>query len=236
MAETAIRYKTLSIRRTADGFCFMSDLGTVTINNRNFAQALDESGLNPSEYARVLFISSDRKYTLIPSGQFIESEAESLLRFALPQIAETDKVLHYPVAQLMTEIIYSIDSAMESAVRAIIPDVRFIPHISPIIQYLMAKTEGGTALWINIEDKSADIIAISNGKLLLAESIVHKGDYDTLYSVLGILKGLQLQKPAILLSGDTAGIEPNLKRMAGKVIHLFDESAGIPVDLSIISQ
>ena len=248
MAEKAIRYKTLSIRRTADGFCFMShsksdrpDIRFIkkegnSVSEAEFAGILKESGFIPADFARVLFIPSEKNYTLVPSSLFIESEATSLLKFAQPKTPTGASVMHYPAPQMGAEIIYSLDGRTKDAVSAVIPDVRFIPHISPMLQYLMTIAKGGTVVWINIEEGVADIMVADDGKLLLADSRKHISSYDTLYAVMGAIKSFQLQKSEILLSGDTEDISQNLTRMAGRVTSIQKTPTELPVDLRIILQ
>lgn len=171
-------------------------------------------------FKRVDVIITTEKFTLVPSSLFDSSTAHEMLSFNVPlqdnQIVRTD-ILRMADARM----IYAIDPKLEKVLNRLAPSPRIRHHLTPLIEKALSqsKNKNNKSIAVHIRQGQFDLIAVENGKLLLANVFEYHSPEDFIYYILFAAEQLRLnpEEFELNISGEVEQ-DSALIKIAGKYV------------------
>ena len=191
----------LSIRLSTDGFSFsiynpisgndfysrtypVNTQRSMAANVKSFLAATDELKY---KFKQTNILIHSQRYTIMPLDIF---EDEYMEKVFYQNIRERNNeiVLCNTLRNSNSVVIFSIDKLTHVFLSEQFPQCRFFSSISPQIEYLTIKSRTGNTkkIYLNINDGNIDVIALDNGRLLLANTYSSPSVNDINYFVLNI--------------------------------------------------
>lgn len=216
--ETTQLSPTLSIRISADGFCFCTyipqqpdsvkysyhECDQATSLNANFETAWEESGLGAQKYSNIQVIVSSAEFTTIPSN-YSNEEYAALYNSCFPPSTKNHKILSNKLSTYNLTVLFAIDEELHERLCEI-GDINYYSPVSIILGYLARyPREERKYLTTYLHNGKSLLIAMEDEHPILINGFIGEETEDQLYYLLCIwneLKFSQLEE-TLLLCGDT---------------------------------
>ena len=211
---------TLSIRISADGFCFsLSNVLTKnilgfmrqTFDNKltfdtSLSRAIKTLPFLKKDYKKIDIIVPDSEYTTVPESFFRPDTASEYLRFNSHSYENGAQVLTDYIAPFSMYLLSHTDRTLYDTLKKEFPSARFHCRLAPLAYYLSSKcpVDDKGKMYIVLKDSSIDVLGIRKRKLLFMNSF-HDIDFDNLlYYILGVWKssGLSQKEDTLFLICD----------------------------------
>jgi len=170
------------------------------IGAKTLSGFLDHIELFLNDFKNIKVVFENPNYTLMPSPLFDEAEALSCynLKYTL---GESEKLLHKRIADFGAHVIYAVPSFMFNNLIAKFTDsslrehVKVYHHIHALLSGLYYQTYhlNKEICYINLCEKSFDIILIKNSKLHFCNTYPYHNPEDILYFVMHTYQSNLLQ-------------------------------------------
>lgn len=228
---------TLSIRLSADGFCFSvyspHQKEALTYSHyrveanisltANLKQALAVNEYLKFPFKRVNILFTNTGYTLIPFDVFDEEQAETLYYYNLPKL-HNESVYYNILHRSNVVTLFGIDKSTLSLIHEQYPDAHIYTNISPIIEFLAEKSRNSNsrALYVYLQQKQMHYLAFECGKLLFANTFSNPGKNDCIYYTLNLWKqvGLNQQNDHLWLIGSVNEKDELLPELGKYIEHI----------------
>ena len=228
---------TLSIRLSTDGFSFsiynpiiendfycrnfpVNTQRSMAANVKSFLAATDELG---HKFKQTNILVHSNRYTIIPLD-FFEDESMEQVFYHNVRDKRNEIVLCNVLSNSNSVVIFSLDRLTHVFLSEHFADARFFYSISPQVEYLTLKSRHGNCkkIYTNINNGYIDVIAMDNGRLLLANTYQTVSPNDINYLLLNIWQkaGFNQEKDELHITGiaETKNIiVPELKKYISHV-------------------
>jgi hypothetical protein len=204
------RQYTLSIRLSADGFCF-------TIHNpqvaneyaylpyridplkpltANLKRAIEETDMLHYTYGATNIILADASYTLVPKEYYAEQYKQEFYRQNISGTTTNSTIMHNVVGDERVVLLFAIDKQLHKYLTAQYPKARIYASISPLINFGVERsyaTEKKYCL-LHVNKRSIDFMCYENAAPLFANSFQCRNTADALYYILNCWSMLGLSQ------------------------------------------
>ena len=209
---------TMSIRCIPNGFCFIvydrkrdgllyfMEVSEPGKTSEEVLSAYAQThSLLKSPFSQVLFLEEDSDYELVPMDIFQESDALAVWKLMRGGLKESLQLQVDSLKVLDVNTIYALQTDFVQAVRASLPNVRFVNRQSVFIQFSVMENRkhSDANLFLNLHRGSVDLVVVVNGKLQIANTYPFRNEDEFLYFVLGVydLFGLDQYKSVTTVGG-----------------------------------
>ncbi|WP_299233144.1 DUF3822 family protein [uncultured Bacteroides sp.] len=191
----------LSIRLSTDGFSFSiyspiigSDFysRTYPVNTQRSMAANVKSFLSATDELKYKFKQTNilihsKRYTIVPLD-FFEDESMEQVFYHNVREKRNEIVLCNVLSNSNSVVIFSLDKLTHVFLSEHFPNARFFSSISPQIEFLTIRSRLGNCkkLYLNINNENIDVIAMDNGRLMLANTYQSVSPNDINYFILNI--------------------------------------------------
>lgn len=245
---------TLSIRLTADGFCFTlfnplagkegaySSVYTEADDTLplcgNLKKAIGQTEWLNNSFGKVhVVVAESTRYTLVPLDIFEDDQAEKLFHQNIT--AEGNELVSYHISQKTGIVtLFGIDESTHDYLRSKYPNAKFYVEAGALIDYLAQKSKAGNAkkLYIHLSPKTVTVYGFESGHLLLCNTFDISQVSDVAYHTLHCWKGLQLdqEQDELYLSGTFAQQEELAELLRRYLQNVFVISSSEHVELEAL--
>ena len=201
---------TLSIRLSTDGFCF-------TVHNpqadneyaylpytidptrsltANLKLAVQENEMLRRIYATVNIIIADTSYTIVPKEYYAESYERELYLQNFPQTTDSTVVLNNLVGDEQAVVLFGIERQLHQYIAERYPKAQIYASISPLINYGVEKSYTTPRCYCLVyqQKQRTDMLCITNGSLLFANTFSDRDTNNILYFLLNCWQTLGLSQ------------------------------------------
>lgn len=203
---------TLSIRLTADGFCFSLSHFSPT-EKKNLSNWESEIDLLLSECGNLKKIFKQTEWLNNPFGQvnvIVENTRHLLMPLAFFDDEQTEEIFYHSFCQAENEVIcynilseenmvmlFGMDQSTHDFITEQYPNAKFYAKATALVRY-HAKAEKGClrTLYVNLGSTATTLLAYEKEQLLLSNSILSLHDTDIAYYVLSCWKNLHFDQEA----------------------------------------
>lgn len=217
---------------------------------KSLEEAVYDNTFLLKEFARIDVICDSSAFMLLPAST-TEEQAAELLSEAFPDAP--NNILEDTLMPLI-KLVYCLDAPLEGFIRRTFFNARLHHRLTPLVQYFINGVKGNALrMYVNVCPSGIDVVALSHGQLLLANTFNSTSVEDAIYYILSVREMLfkqQLsegQRVEILLSGSQtqrAALVPLLSRYAPPVAPVIfpstmfnagNSSMESPFDLTVTS-
>jgi hypothetical protein len=230
------RQYTLSIRITADGFCFCvldnarqkfiffknAELNSFTSIAEQIKQLIDIEPIFDYSLEKIVITFVGQHYTLFPSKLFDSEKKKEIFAFSQP-LAETEQVRYDRINGTEILTIYSLPKDLLDLLNQKFPQALILHQASVLLKDIACQE--GTQIWVDVHRNFFFASMVSNGKLLMSNSFSYKNDTEFLYFVMSLIDKFELDANSIpLLVSGNIGKEGNLAHLLKEYIRfvVFD--------------
>ena len=209
---------TLSIRVSADGFCFAVhhpeqaekfaflpyDIDPLVPVVANLRQAREEIPMLQQAYGKVQFLLTDAPCQVIPAEYAVEQLSACSLRF--PDRPEV--------------VSFSVEDAVVKWTEEVFPKAQFYPGLYPVLRFAF-QHEGCLC---HLHGRRMDMVSVAYGRLNLVNTFEIGTASDALYYLLGTWQALGLsQQDDLLTIVGRSACKRELKAKASRFIRRVEE-------------
>ena len=216
---------TLSIRLSTDGFCFTVHNPQVdneyaylpyTIDptrslTANLRLAVQENEMLRRIYATVNIILAETAYTIVPKEYYAESHKRELYLQSFPQTTDNTIVLSNLVGDEQAVVLFSIEHQLHQYLTERYPKAQIYASVSPLINYGVEKSYTMTRSYclVHQQRQRTDILCLTNGSLLFANTFNDRDINNTLYFLLNCWQtlGLSQTDDTLYLTGTSRNVK-----------------------------
>jgi len=202
---------TLSIRLTADGFCF-SLFNPLATEEEAFSYEMAEADELLSEcgnlkklfrqkewlnnpFGKVCIITESTRQLIVPLALFDDEQAEALFYHSMSE-GENEVVCYNILPHENMVVIFGMDESTHDWLLEKYPNVKFYAKATPLISHFSAdaKAEDAKKLFVNFGKEVATLLAYENGELQLCNSTSFTNPTDIVYHILSCWKSLDMNQ------------------------------------------
>ena len=203
---TQLKYNTLSIRLSTDGFSFSiynPDKKNGIYNKhipvniqRSMAANVKSFLANTSElntvYRQVNILIHTQRFTTVPLEFFEDEQMELLFYQNLPK-QNNEIILCNVLGKSNVVILFAIDKLTHILLSEHFPQARFFASISPQVEYFTSKNkpEDGHKVYVNFHENDMEVCCYDDEKLQLTNTYNVTNNDDRSYYLLNLWKQLE---------------------------------------------
>ncbi len=200
----------LSIRISADGFCFSlynsidkSHKGFMEYSldenltlDLNFSKAFNSLPFLKENYKEINIIFADSEYTTVPDSFFCSNTAKDFLKYNLPSFGNNTQLLTNYIPKFGFYLLSYSDKTLYLNLKEKFPSAIFYCRMAPITLYLsnFCTINNIGRMYILLKESSIDLLCCRNGKLLFLNSFFGIDYNDFLYYIVGVWKSSGFSK------------------------------------------
>ena len=203
---------TLSIRLTADGFCFSlcnasptekiffpnweSEIDLLLSECGNLKKIFKQTEWLSNSFGQVNVIVEATRHLLMPLAFFDDEQTEEIFYHSFCQ-AENEVVCYNILPDENMVMLFGMDESTHDFLTEQYPDAKFYAKATTLVRY-HAKEEKSSkrTLFVNIGKTATTLLAYEKEQLQLCNSILSLHDTDIAYYVLSCWKNLHLDQEA----------------------------------------
>ncbi|MBO7552504.1 MAG: DUF3822 family protein [Bacteroidaceae bacterium] len=246
---------TLSIRCTADGFCF--SLYNPLKNSEEaysnyFVEAdmlLSECGnlkkivrqtewLNNS-FGKVNVLLENTRQMTIPLDLFEDEQAEALFYHSFHKV-DNEIVNYNVVPNNNIVVLYGMDQSTKAFLLEIFPNAKFYSKTTALLNHYGKKRSEGNRkqLIVHVDKHICTLMAYEDGHLLLCNAQVFTQQTDVAFHSLACWKSLNMnqEEDELRLSGEVGNLEELLHILQKYLQHIIIEENTTDIDIKTVTQ
>ena len=204
------RQYTLSIRLSADGFCFavhnpreaneyaylpyrIDPLRPLTSNLKT---AIEEIEMLAHTYGAVNIIFADANYTLIPKEYYAEQYERELYQHNFASVGTNDIIMHNMAGDEQTIVLFSIEKQLHKYITKQFPKAQIYAAITPLINFGVERSYAANKRYnlLHISKHSFDFMCYENASPLFVNTFHFRDTADALYYLLNCWTTLGLSQ------------------------------------------
>ena len=225
---------TLSIRVSADGFCFAlhhpEQVGEYAfmpyeVDPRlpvpaNLKRAKESLSMLSHTYGHTNLLIVDSPYTLVPAEYCSPEAVRDMYLQNFPLTPSHQQVECGDVCGGKVKLLYAVDKALMHWADILFPGAVVSHSLQPILTYLI--NAGARSFLVNIHEKKADVIYVDAGRLQFANTFDYANPDDAAYYVLGVWQALGLSQTddALTLAGKASDLRALRRTLERFVRHV----------------
>lgn len=196
---------TLSIRLSADGFCFSAhhprradefafmpyEVNPSLPIPANLKQAKESLQMLQPTYGRVQVLFVDEPWTLIPTELYASESGRALYEENFPQTTERQQLVERRMPTGQT-LLFTIDKSTQKWVDNFFPGAVMSHAMEPVLHYAL-RAEADIFL-CNLHERALDIVCVRQGKLVFANSFANDAVENATYYLLNVWQTLGLSQ------------------------------------------
>lgn len=201
---------TLSIRLTADGFCFSLSHFSLT-ENKFFPNWESEIDLLLSECGNLKKIFKQAEWLNNPFGQvnvIVENTRHLLMPLAFFDDEQTEEIFYHSFCKAENEIVcynilpdenmvmlFGMDESTHDFITEQYPNAKFYAKATALVRYFSKEEKSCQhTLYVNLGKTATTLTAYEKGQVLLCNSFLSLHDTDIAYYVLSCWKNLHFDQ------------------------------------------
>lgn len=236
---------TLSIRISADGFCFAVhhperpseyafmpyDVDALLPVPANLKAACESLPMLGHTYGSVRMLLADEPYTLVPAEYYTPSDARALFAQNFPCTTDRQEVIteELPAGQYLLS---GVDATILRWARNFFPGIVIGHSMNPVLRYaLTANVQGDLSddnntppdlFLCNLHARKMDLVCVRDGKLAFAGTFDNDNPDNALYYLLGVWQtlGLSQQDDTLTLAGNASDARELRTALSQYIRHL----------------
>ena len=223
---------TLSIRLSADGFCFSVHNPLVdeqyayqpyNIDPQkslaaNFKAAMLTTEMLKHTYNNVNIIVADAAYTLVPKEYYDESYKRELYMQNFPQTPGSTVVLHNVVGDEQVVILFGLEHQLHQLFTEHYPKAYICTPASVLTNYGIEKSHATSQRYclVHLRKRNIDLLCFANGAPLYVNTFNNHNTTDTLYFLLNCwqILGLSQTEDTLHLAGNARNAKEIIKELS----------------------
>ena len=204
------RQYTLSIRLSADGFCFAVHNPLVTNEyayhpyridpiksmTSNLKAAVADTEMLRHTYKAVNILLADTPYTLVPKEYYAEQYERELYRYNISSTATNEIIMHNMVGDGQTAVIFAIEKQLHKYITSHYPKAKIYAAISPTINFGLERsyTVGKKYCLLYLRKHSFDFSCYENASPIFVNTFQYRDPVDALFYLLNCWTTLGLSQ------------------------------------------
>ena len=196
---------TLSIRLSADGFCFSAhhpkrpdeyafmpfDVNPQLPVPANLKQARESLQMLQYPYGRVQVLFVDEPWTLVPTEFYEPESGRTLYEVNFPLTTERQQLVERPMPTGQT-LLFTVDKSVLKWTENFFPGAVFIHAMEPVLRFAM---HAQTNLFLcHFHERVVDFVCVRQGKLLFANAFTNDDVENASYFLLNVWQTLGLSQ------------------------------------------
>jgi hypothetical protein len=152
-------------------------------------------------YRKVEVLVDSDSYCLVPTEIIEPQHLSDLLSFQYPELkSDKNQVLVFEIENRGIKLIYTIDKHIFEAISGLFASLSF-RHAAG--DFIAAKWNSETSVFIAYKNKKADIVLFEKNQLCIAKNFNHSTNEDFLYNILSVYEAFKLDVKTVptLISG-----------------------------------
>ncbi|MBR3013680.1 MAG: DUF3822 family protein [Bacteroidaceae bacterium] len=201
---------TLSIRLTADGFCFSlasptekkffpnweSEIDLLLSECGNLKKIFKQTEWLNNPFGQVNIIVENTRHLLMPLAYFDDEQTEAIFYHSFCQ-AENEVVCYNILPEENMVMLFGMDESTHDFLTEQYPNAKFYAKATTLVRYqAKEEKESPHTLFVDLGKTATTLIAYEKGQLLLCNSYLSLHDTDIAYYILSCWKNLHLDQEA----------------------------------------
>ena len=217
---------TLSIRVSADGFCFAvhhpqrpAEYAYVFYDPdlrrplpANLKAARESVPLLQHDYGQVQLLLADADYTVVPAEFGTEAAARAVFVESFPHTTAQQEVLVRPLSAQHV-LLFSVEKTWLKWANALFPGVEIMHAMSPVMRF--ALHDGADRFLCYLHGRHMDVACIREGRLQFVNKLDNDTPDNALYYLLGVWQALGLSQTDDVLT--LAGRAADVRALSAKL-------------------